>query len=115
MDTVTFKEVGANILNTLQSKDLTQQMLADRLGISKQVMSKIINGTKAINVLEIKQIAKSLEISVDSLLRPSALTQPIEAFNYMGKLNNVSTQKKIEHVNKVIEEIIFLESIIEAP
>jgi|GEM_PF-6293134 len=33
MKTVTFKEVGANILNTLQRKNLTQQMLADRLEI----------------------------------------------------------------------------------
>ena len=45
-----FAQVGANIQEQLDRKGFTQQSLADELGISKQVMNKIIKGNKAINV-----------------------------------------------------------------
>lgn len=46
---------------------MTQQNLADKLGISKQVMNKIIKGNKAINVMELSQIAAILGSTADSL------------------------------------------------
>ena len=63
-----FRQVGNNIQSVLCEQDKTQQYLADRLKISKQVMSKIITGAKAINVSEISQIASVLNVSVDKLL-----------------------------------------------
>ena len=39
-----FSQVGSNIQKHLVAKGFTQQRLADELGISKQVMNKIIKG-----------------------------------------------------------------------
>lgn len=44
-----FQQVGNNIQDVLREKGKTQQYLADTLNISKQVMSKIVMGAKAIN------------------------------------------------------------------
>ena len=44
MYAVNFKQVGENISQAMKIKGMTQKQLADQLGVSKQVMSKIING-----------------------------------------------------------------------
>ena len=48
MDCSIFKQVGNNIQTALSAQGKTQQFLAEQLGISNQVMSKIISGSKAI-------------------------------------------------------------------
>jgi transcriptional regulator with XRE-family HTH domain len=63
-----FQQVGNNIQDVLREKGKTQQYLADTLNISKQVMSKIVMGAKAINVSEVSKIAFILGVSVERLL-----------------------------------------------
>lgn len=46
---------------------MSQSELADKIGVSKQVMSKIVKGQKSINVFEIKKISKILNVSMDRL------------------------------------------------
>lgn len=103
-----FLQVGKNIQTILHEKNKTQQYLADRLNISKQVMSKIITGTKAINVFEISQIASKLEVSVEELLnvKKEAATHK---FSFMGRVENEKTKEKIEILKTIIDEIILLE------
>lgn len=68
MDKDIFKQVGNNISQVLTQQGKTQQALANEIGVSKQVMNKIVSGTKAINVAEISKIAKALDVPVDSLI-----------------------------------------------
>ena len=105
-----FKLVGENILDTLERKKMTQQSLADMLGVSKQVLSKIIKGRKATNVNEITMISKALGVSVDSLINvkmqaPDLLPQ----FSFMGKIENKATKEKFDMLRHVIDELLFLE------
>ena len=79
-----FAQVGANIQEKLNEKRMTQQNLADALGISKQVMNKIIKGSKAINVNELVRIADSLGISADELLRAAGESIPADRLSFMG-------------------------------
>lgn len=109
MDELFFKRVGNNILQILNKQGKTQQYLANQLGISKQVMSKIISGAKAINVAEITQIANCLNVSTDCLLTNDVLQTPAHNFSFMGDVKNEKTRKKIEFLKTVIDEIVFLE------
>ncbi len=104
-----FKQVGSNIQQVLCDKGRTQQYLADSLNISKQVMSKIIMGSKAINVSEISQIASVLEVSVEKLLNIKEKEPEIHKFSFMGRVENKKTKEKIELLKTVIDEIIMLE------
>jgi transcriptional regulator with XRE-family HTH domain len=63
-----FAQVGKNISVAIKRQGKTQQDIANALGISKQVMNKIIKGNKAINVTELSQIASVLGCTTESLL-----------------------------------------------
>ncbi len=104
-----FQQVGNNIQNILNEKNKSQQYLADKLNISKQVMSKIIMGSKAINVVEITEIAKVLDVPVDTLLNIKEENKTNHKFAFMGRVENKKTQEKINFLKTVIDEIVMLE------
>jgi len=109
MDGAIFKQVGNNIQDILAAQGKTQQFLADGLGISKQVMNKIVAGSKAINVAEIRQIANILNVTVDRLLTIETETKQVHNFAFMGQIENERTKNKIEFLQTVIDEILMLE------
>ena len=104
-----FQQVGSNIQAILEERGLTQQSLADKLNISKQVMSKIINGSKAINVMEITTIANVLNVEVNKLLVVNSPTDEEHSFSFMGRIKNEQTREKIEILKDVIDEILLME------
>ena len=109
MDSNIFRQVGNNIQNVLTAQGRTQQSLADSLGISKQVMSKIISGSKAINVAEISKIANVLDVSVDKLLATNIECEQERTFAFMGQVENAQTKEKLKFLQTVIDEILMLE------
>lgn len=114
MYTSNFIQVGRNIQTFLGAKGKTQQNLADAMGISKQVMSKIINGNKAINVNEITKIAEYLEISVDDILSvDSEMDYSESVVDFMGLIGGDSAREKVEHIMDAIDEIFLLEELID--
>lgn len=44
-----FEQIGNNILQILKEKNINQTELAEKIGVSKQVLGKIVKGQKAIN------------------------------------------------------------------
>lgn len=104
-----FKQVGMNIQDILTERGLTQQFLADELGVSKQVMSKILAGNKAINVYEIRRIGEILSVSSEVLLNTEEEQEEIHHFDFMGKVRNDETKEKIRFLQGVIDEIVMLE------
>ena len=110
MENNLFKLVGENISNILEQKGLTHKSLADVLGMSKQVLSKIINGQKAINIVEIAMISKALDVSVDSLMDVEKQNLSLAPqFSFMGEIKKEETKKKFDMLRNVIDEILFLE------
>lgn len=112
MYTTNYQQVGANIKNELDSRGMTQQMLADALGISKQVMNKIIKGMKAINVNEISKIASVLGVTTDKLLSIEDNSVATVSLSFMGKVKNEEEQRKIDSIRSAIDDIYFLEELL---
>ncbi len=104
-----FQQVGSNIQTVLREKDKTQQYLADSLNISKQVMSKIVMGAKAINVSEVSQIASVLEVPVERLLNIGEEKPQVHKFSFMGRVESKKTKEGIEILKTIIDEIMMLE------
>ena len=104
-----FSQVGANIQAAIKAKGITQQQLADQLPVSKQVMSKIINGTKAINVNEIARIASILDISVDQLLAVRETPKADDTLRFMGSISDEETKRKVDLIRGAIDQIHLLE------
>ncbi|MGE7869296.1 helix-turn-helix domain-containing protein [Bacillus paramycoides] len=108
-----FEQIGDRITDWLKSQGQSQTFFADRMGISKQVASKIINGKKAINVEEISKIAGIMNVSVDGLLKidePTPIIQEPIMF-MIGKLDNENTKEKLQFLNHVMDEMIELEDL----
>ncbi len=112
MYTMNFKQVGENIKKKLDAKGMTQQSLADLLGLSKQVMNKILNGLKAINVNELVQIANALGVSADELLKAEISSAPSSSVSFMGKVKNEEHKEKIHLIREAIDDIYFLEELL---
>lgn len=108
-----FSQVGSNIKAVLETQGKTQQYLADRLSVSKQVMNKIIKGTKAINVNEIAQIAEALGVTTDSLLKVSDIPVSAPSLSFMGHVTDEAMQEKIDFLRSAIDEIHLLEALVD--
>ena len=109
-----FAQVGANIQKQLEEKGLTQQGLARALGISKQVMNKIIKGCKAINVRELAEIASVLGTTADDLLliREEPAAEDSQSFMFMGSVADEATREKVDLIRSAIDEIHMLEELL---
>jgi transcriptional regulator with XRE-family HTH domain len=109
-----FEQIGEKINQWLVDRGQTQSFFADRMGISKQVMSKIVNGKKAVNVEEVRKIAAIMGISVDELLgssqEPPILNDPVMFM--VGKTDNENTKEKLQFLNHVMNEMIELEDLL---
>lgn len=108
-----FAQVGANIQRKLESIGMTQQSLADALGISKQVMNKIIKGSKAINVNELAKIAEILCTSADALLTVETESVAVDSLSFMGMVHDEATLEKVNLIRSAIDEIHMLEELLD--
>lgn len=107
-----FAQVGANIQRKLDVKGMTQQSLADALGISKQVMNKIIKGNKAINVNELAKIAEILSTSTDALLMVETEPVAADSLSFMGTVHDEVTRERVNMIRSAIDEIHMLEGLL---
>ncbi|MEA5027390.1 MAG: helix-turn-helix domain-containing protein [Sphaerochaeta associata] len=114
METISFTDVGNTIKKLLEKRSMTQQSLADAIGVSKQVMHKIINGNKAINVTEISAIATALGTTVDELLTPSGEAKQSDFHDCLQHVQNQHTREKLLLLVEVMQEILFLEEVVHA-
>lgn len=107
-----FAQVGENIQHLLDERGMTQQNLAEALGISKQVVNKIIKGNKAINVKEIAEIAQILGVSADDLLMVKDTNTAPDSLSFMGTVQDEDTLQKINRIREAIDEIHMLEGVL---
>ena len=80
--------IANNIQAELKKENKKQVDLAEGIGVSKQTMSKIMNGARAINAIELHKISEYLHVSMDSLMKMPE--KPMDIFhgweNYMQLL-----------------------------
>jgi transcriptional regulator with XRE-family HTH domain len=96
----TFTEIGARIREIRESKNVTQQKLADALNVSRPVVSKIESGKKAVNALELKNIADALGTTIDALMKNSNDEGIVARFRASGN----DDQEFLEAV-KLVEDL----------
>lgn len=70
MFAVQYKRIGARIVYFRKIKGLTQEQLADEVGISPQYLSRIENGSypKSVSLSTLMRIAQKLEVTMSRLL-----------------------------------------------
>lgn len=88
--------LGNNLYNARRKKGLSQETVADTLGISRQTVSKWETDETLPNVFQAKEMARLYELNLDDLMEYDADVQEIEKV-----IQNTSeeTQKKIDWTN----------------
>ena len=109
-------EFHVNLRNYRESAGLTQQQIADRIGITKSTYCNYESGKREPDVAKIKKIAKALGISADSLLstgfeNKKAPLYSSEALKLAGEFDTLDIHGK-QTVRAVMdEELIRMEEL----
>ncbi|MFX3623492.1 MAG: helix-turn-helix domain-containing protein [Ectobacillus sp.] len=110
-----FEEIGDKIAQFLKAHNMSQVEFAERLGVSKQVMSKIVNGKKATNIGEIQRIAEIMNTKVDDLIQrvPKATVIEDPILFMMESTDNPDIRQHLQYLDFVMEQLIELEELSE--
>ena len=106
--------IDKNILTNLQAKNKKQKDLAAYLGVSPQVMSKIMNAERTISAIELKKISDFLDVSLNDLMSNPKSEEGFDvSLAFMGKISSEGGKKAVEIASLVADTIIFYDRIIE--
>lgn len=98
---VSFQEIGRRIAANRNALGLTQEILAERVGVSRGVMSKIENGQKAITALEMKAVCDALGLALDALISEEPRNLLV---SFMGSARTPAAKQAIACADRLAEE-----------
>lgn len=97
-----------NISQTMKDKSVRQVELAEAIGVSRQTMSKMLSGARAINAVELNSIANALKVSLESLVKiPSATVEANAVKAFMGNVNTEEAKRGLEIADRLADMICF--------
>lgn len=100
--------IANNILNILRQQGKKQMDLAEGIGVSKQTMSKILNGGRTINAVELKKIADYLNVSMESIMQVPKVPVETDAIHtFMGLVETEEAKKALKIADEVSDMILF--------
>lgn len=100
--------IANNIQAVMKKQNKKQIELADGIGVSKQTMSKIMNGARMINAIELRKIAEFLHVPMETLVKMPEKpidTNVIHAF--MGRVKTEEARQAIRVADEVSDLILF--------
>lgn len=100
--------ISKNILSLLKKQNKKQVELAEALNTNKQTVSKMLNGSRIINAVELKQISDFLQVKMEELTRiPEIVPNEDVIHVFMGKLESNQAKHALEIADKLSDMILF--------
>lgn len=100
--------ISNNIMNIMKQNGKKQIDLADYLGVSKQVISKMLTGGRMINAIELQKISEFLGTSMDNLVKRPEVFQETNAIKaFMGKVETQEAKNGLEIADEIANLICF--------
>ena len=105
-------DMNVNICNNIQRElkrsGKKQIELANYMGISKQVMSKLLGGSRMISAPELQQISAFLNVSMEKLVAlPETVADTNVVRAFMGKVESPAAKAALEKADKLADMICF--------
>lgn len=97
-----------NIQNQLKKENKKEVDLADGIGVSWQTISQIMNGARALNVVELHKISEYFHVSIENLMKMpehSVDTSVIGAF--MERVKTPEARRGIQMADELSDMILF--------
>lgn len=102
------RQLGKNIRSRRKQLGLTQEQLAEMLGVGHQALSRIEQGKMAPKMDRLPTLAKSLHCSVSDLFRQTDENITCHADQIAELLVGLSTEKKdfiVSHISSIVHFI----------
>ena len=101
--------VVANNISELMRRDNKKQIdLANAIGVSKQIMSKMLNGSRLISIAELRKIAEYFNVKTDDLMRTQDTAySPDVVKAFMGKVNTEAAREALCMVDELADMIVY--------
>lgn len=100
--------ISNNIMNIMKQNGKKQIDLADYLGVSKQVISKMLTGGRMINAIELQKISEFLGTSMENLVKRPELFQETNAIKaFMGKVETQEARDGLGIADEIANLICF--------
>lgn len=97
-----------NILNIMKQSGKKQIHLAGYLGVSRQIISKMLSGARMINAVELQKIAEFLDVSMESLVKvPQVLPESNTVKAFMGKVESQEAKDGLAIADEIANMICF--------
>lgn len=100
--------IASNIVTILKQQNKKQTDLAKALQTNKQTVNKMLNGSRMINAIELKQIADFLGVKMEELTKiqeKAGDTDIVRAF--MGKVDSDQGKNALEIAERLSDMILF--------
>ena len=100
--------IANNIITIMKKQNKKQIDLAKNIGISKQCVSKMLNGSRTINAIELNRIATFLNVSMDTLANiPNVINENNIIHAFMGRVASKEAKQALEIADKLSDMILF--------
>ena len=100
--------ISNNIMNIMKQNGKKQIDLADYLGVSKQVISKMLTGGRMINAIELQKISEFLGTSMENLVKRPEVVQETNAIKaFMGKVETQEAKDGLGIADEIANLICF--------
>lgn len=100
--------IANNISRSLGSHNKKQIDLAEYMGMSKQTISKMINGARAISAAELRKISEFCGTSMETLTTiPQDYVESDVCHVLMGQVQTEEAKQAIQDIDKLIELYLF--------
>lgn len=102
--------ISNNIINIMKQNGKKQIDLAGYLGVSKQIVCKMLSGVRAINAVELKKIAEFLGVSMESLVKiPGIIPETNAVKVFMGRVESTEAKEGLKIADEIADMICFYE------
>ena len=100
--------IARNILTILKKQNKKQVDLAEALQTNKQTISKMLNGARMINAIELKQISDFLGVKMEELTKIPAHIPDTDVIHVvMGKVESEQAKNALQIADKLSDMILF--------
>ena len=100
--------ISRNVRELLRANGKKQNDLAAVLGISKQVMSNMLNGSRLINAVELCQIAEYFHVPMEKLMEsPKNAEDNNVVHTFADKVKSSAAKQSLKIIDELADVVIY--------
>ena len=104
--------VAGNVIELLKKAGKKQTDLAEAMGVSRQTMSKMLNGGRSIGAADLKVMAEYFGVTMERLVQfPENPVEKDVVHAFMGRVETEDAREALQFADEVSELILFHERV----